>query len=110
MFKTAGGSNKGHVYSFDSQFAAIIVERQGGTTSSLMPFASSVVAHDYYIERGKKMMEYMYGFMQHAQDNFNGFMHGFVRRCVAGFRLHTISPDRNRDIRPLTFHWSSLIL
>ncbi|KAI5654483.1 hypothetical protein M9H77_31670 [Catharanthus roseus] len=35
MFEAAGGSNKGHVYSFDSQSTAVTAERQGGSNSSM---------------------------------------------------------------------------
>ncbi|KAI5663270.1 hypothetical protein M9H77_22593 [Catharanthus roseus] len=34
-FEASSGSNKGHVYNFDSQSAAITVERRGGSSSTL---------------------------------------------------------------------------
>ncbi|KAI5664514.1 hypothetical protein M9H77_23837 [Catharanthus roseus] len=56
MLEVVGGSNKGYVYGFGSQYAAINVERQGGSSSSsLISPVSSAVAHDDCIEREKRL-------------------------------------------------------
>ncbi|KAI5662942.1 hypothetical protein M9H77_22265 [Catharanthus roseus] len=78
MFETVCGSNKGHVYGFDSQSATITVERQGGSSSSsLVHSVSSGTAHESYIEREMRL----WGYMQQAQDKFAGFITPFASQC-----------------------------
>ncbi|KAI5677673.1 hypothetical protein M9H77_08623 [Catharanthus roseus] len=57
IFETTGDCNKGHVYSFSSQSAAITTERWGGRNNLLL--VSSAVAYDAWIEREKRLCEYM---------------------------------------------------
>ncbi|KAI5661738.1 hypothetical protein M9H77_21061 [Catharanthus roseus] len=53
MFEAAGGSNKGLVYSFNSQSAAVTAERQGYSSSfmSSIPSVSSAAGHKACIKR-----------------------------------------------------------
>ncbi|KAI5669037.1 hypothetical protein M9H77_18890 [Catharanthus roseus] len=58
MFEAASGSNKGHVYDFGSQSAAITAERWGGSSSSSsVPSASSAAAHESCIEKEKRLWD-----------------------------------------------------
>ncbi|KAI5676667.1 hypothetical protein M9H77_07617 [Catharanthus roseus] len=85
MFEAGGGSNKGHVYGFCSQAAAITVERQGGYNSTLLvPSVSSVADHDACIAREKRL----WGYMQQALDKFTGFLTSFASQC--GVQLDSI--------------------
>ncbi|KAI5656952.1 hypothetical protein M9H77_25745 [Catharanthus roseus] len=60
MFEAAGGSNKGYVYGFDSQSAAITVERWGGSSILLpIPSTSSAAAHESFIKRERKFASFM---------------------------------------------------
>ncbi|KAI5659209.1 hypothetical protein M9H77_28002 [Catharanthus roseus] len=54
MFEAAGGSNKGHIYSFSSQSGAITVELMGGNNSSSVPCISSTAAFECCVEKKKK--------------------------------------------------------
>ncbi|KAI5667226.1 hypothetical protein M9H77_17079 [Catharanthus roseus] len=54
MFDVAGGSNKGHVYDFGSQSAAITIElRRSSSNTSSVPSVSSAAAHNACSEREK---------------------------------------------------------
>ncbi|KAI5665132.1 hypothetical protein M9H77_24455 [Catharanthus roseus] len=78
MFETTSGSHKGHVYDFSSQFATVIAEQRSGSSSlSSVPSVSSMGTHESCIEREKTL----WGYMQQAQDKFDGFMTLFASQC-----------------------------
>ncbi|KAI5676818.1 hypothetical protein M9H77_07768 [Catharanthus roseus] len=59
LVKSAGGSNKDHIYGFGSRFFAINTERQGGSiSSSSVSSVSSPTAHDARIKREKRLWGY----------------------------------------------------
>ncbi|KAI5678237.1 hypothetical protein M9H77_09187 [Catharanthus roseus] len=60
MFEAASGSNKGHVYGFGSQFAAITAERQADSnSSSSVSSISFAAAHKSCTERERRLWGYM---------------------------------------------------
>ncbi|KAI5658655.1 hypothetical protein M9H77_27448 [Catharanthus roseus] len=79
MFEATGGSNKGHVYGFGSESAAITAERQGGSSSSMssVPSISSAAGHEACIKRERRL----WGYMQQAQERFASFMTSFASQC-----------------------------
>ncbi|KAI5657198.1 hypothetical protein M9H77_25991 [Catharanthus roseus] len=89
MFEATDGSNKGHVYDFGSQSAAITTERRKvSSSSSLVSLVTFVAAHDAWIEREKRLWEiHVAGTGQVSR------LHDLIRlsvSCAARFGTHFV--------------------